>query len=374
VTFSLLLEYTPKYCRGYAVGMVWVSWYIGEALEVTLGYALEWGNDGKWRYLCAISSLPSWFLLFFWATNIIIIPESPRFLMISGQQRKGWDALQYAAEENQSILFRQKLIGATTNKDWVQATSREARGSITALLGPQLRVTTTLLWIIWFVAGYGFYGLMFLLPEFLREKMSLTAEHFGVLVSSAGACGGVICGALLSESLGRRPTFVVGFFFAGVFIMLINVNVDAMWLVVFAMVARFFTGVYEAVWYTYTPEVYPTSVRALGFGMCSFWGKVSGLVAPLVSTYVNEAAGPLATTAVTMCAFFTGAVAAMNLPVETKGRPLTDYVTEGERPVDEGTLQGVDPSDPSDPDAEDNPSFHGADSSEQAPFIVNETQ
>ena len=205
---------------------------------------------------------------------------------------------------NNSILFRQKLIGATTNKNWVQATSRENRGSFKSLLSPQLATTTMCLWTIWFVAGYGFYGLMFLLPEFLREQMSLTAEHFGVLVSSAGACGGVICGAMLSETLGRRPTFVLGFIFAGIFIMLINIEVregegwrgylgshvpplglpwpflasslmlpplgplpsprspslppgqvDAVWLVVFAMVARFFTGVYEAVWYTYTPEV-----------------------------------------------------------------------------------------------------------------------
>jgi len=154
--------------------------------------------------------------------------------------------------------------------------------------------------------------------------------------------------------------------------MLINVDVDAVWLVLFAMVARFFTGVYEAVWYTYTPEVYPTSVRALGFGMCSFYGKVSGLVAPFISTYVNESAGPMATTAITMCAFFIGAIAAMNLPIETKGRPLTDYVTETDNTPDEqiyeGTLRGE--------DVEENPAaaHHGtfADIShkeEEAPFI-----
>jgi len=292
---------------------------------------------------------------------------------MEGQQRRGWDALQEAAEQNQSILFRQKLIGATTNKDWVQATARETRGSIASLFSPQLKKTTILLWIIWFVAGYGFYGLMFILPEFLREQMSLTAEHFGVLVSSAGACGGVICGALLSESLGRRPTFVLGFFCSGIFIMLINVEVDAVWLVIFAMVARFFTGVYESVWYTYTPEVYPTSVRALGFGMCSFWAKVAGLVTPIISTYVDKSFGPMATTAITMLAFFVGAICAMNLPIETKGRPLTDYVTEGDN-VDEhaGTLEGRMPD--VDQDGHDTVTEvsdeNAAQESEQAPFIT----
>jgi hypothetical protein len=99
------------------------------------------------------------------------------------------------------------------------------------------------------------------------------------------------------------------------------------------------------------PEVYPTSVRSLGFGMCSFWSKVAGLLAPILSTYIDQAFGKLATTAVTSFAFiigppiegsrirggpdepntgrlFSGAIAAMNLPLETKGRPLTDYVAE----------------------------------------------
>ena len=74
---------------------------------------------------------------------------------------------------------------------------------------------------------------MFLLPPFFRKKMcvafrmihfalsltrlrSLSAEHFGVLVSSAGACGGVVTGAILSESVGRKPSFVIGFLFAAV--------------------------------------------------------------------------------------------------------------------------------------------------------------
>merc|ERR1712166_1133724 len=148
-----------------------------------------------------------------WMLNVIPVPESPRFLMISGQQRRGWDLLQHAAKMNGSILGRQKLINATTTKRWMVAMKmrENARGSLRALFSPQLRKTTILLWIIWFVAGYGFYGLMFLLPPFFRKKMSLSAEHFGVLVSSAGACGGVVTGAILSESVGRRPSFVIGF-------------------------------------------------------------------------------------------------------------------------------------------------------------------
>lgn len=34
VAIALLLEFTPSYCRGYASGLVWVGYYLGEVLEV----------------------------------------------------------------------------------------------------------------------------------------------------------------------------------------------------------------------------------------------------------------------------------------------------------------------------------------------------
>ena len=40
----------------------------------------------------------SWLLLMLWMLNVLPVPESPRFLMISGQQRRGWDLLQHAAK------------------------------------------------------------------------------------------------------------------------------------------------------------------------------------------------------------------------------------------------------------------------------------
>eukprot|EP00657_Telonema_sp_P-1_P010772 TRINITY_DN5359_c0_g1_i1.p1 TRINITY_DN5359_c0_g1~~TRINITY_DN5359_c0_g1_i1.p1 ORF type:complete len:229 (+),score=65.39 TRINITY_DN5359_c0_g1_i1:240-926(+) len=188
---------------------------------------------------------------------------------------------------------------------------------------------------------------MFLLPSFLRKKMSLSAEHFGVLVSSAGACGGVVTGALLSESLGRKPSFMIGFFFAGVFMLLINLDVGDVALIVIAMVCRFFTGIYEAVWYTYTPEAFPTSARSFAFGTCSSMAKFSGLLAPIVCQLFSDRLGSAANTMVVSLAFFTGAVCAYHLPVETKGRPLTDYTSlsmlhEGgnQSTVAVGSLQG----------------------------------
>jgi nitrate/nitrite transporter NarK len=41
--------------------------------------------------------------------------------------------------------------------------------------------------------------------------------------------------------------------------------------------------------YVYTPEVYPTSIRALGMGLASAVGRLGGIVTPFVAvTVLNE--------------------------------------------------------------------------------------
>jgi len=99
--------------------------------------------------------------------------------------------------------------------------------------------------------------------------------------------------------------------------MLLNINTGSHGILLIACGVRFFTGVYEAVWYTYTPEVnpaseryhamppdiasipridvskhccgvlcrqvYPTTVRAIGVGACATVAKLAGIVAPLIS-------------------------------------------------------------------------------------------
>merc|ERR1712216_667444 len=183
----------------------------------------------------------------------------------------GWDALSEAAAENHSVLFRQKLIRYTTNDIWVGATESQKRGSIMLLFEPSLRMTTMLLWVIWFVAGYGMYGILFLLPRFLRRRtdLSLGEEHWVMMLTAIGALFGVFAGAIISEVQGRKPAFIIGFAGAAICVMLLNANVPLGVTITFAAIVRFFTGLYEAVWYTYTPEVYPTSVRSIGVGTCA---------------------------------------------------------------------------------------------------------
>lgn len=46
-------------------------------------------------------------------------------------------------------------------------------------------------------------------------------------------------------------------------------------------------GVFQAA-YVYTPEVYPTSLRAVGVGSCSAMARLGAMVTPYVAQVINN--------------------------------------------------------------------------------------
>jgi len=343
VSIALLLEFTPSHCRGFASGLVWVGWYLGEALETLIGFLFHWGQDSYWQQVAVWTSLPPLLLLMAWGLKIVHIPESPRYLLVSGKQRRGWETLELAAMENKAVMYRHKLVGLTTSKNWISCVQEDRKASFMGLFTPTLLRTTLLLWWIWFVAGYGTYGLMFILPKFFSRKtsQSLTNEHLSMLLTSCGAMMGVLVGSWTSENWGRRPTFAMGFLGAGVSMLLLNSDSELEVVLLLAGTCRFFNGVYEAVWYTYTPEVYPTTIRSLGVGMCSAWAKVAGIASPFVANLLltcSEGEGrtgcgaTLRTTIVSAVAFLLASIAAVALPIETMGCALQDFADDTAKP------------------------------------------
>jgi putative MFS transporter len=89
----------------------------------------------------------------------------------------------------------------------------------------------------------------------------------------------------------------------------------------------FFTlGAWGAL-YAYTPEVYPTTLRATGMGATSGWTRISGAIAPTLGAALmgTSLVIPLTVYAVS---FVLGGVAAFLLPMETSQAPLKDTLQE----------------------------------------------
>jgi MFS family permease len=85
-------------------------------------------------------------------------------------------------------------------------------------------------------------------------------------------------------------------------------------------------GVFQAA-YVYTPEVYPTSLRAVGVGSCSAMARLGAMVTPYVAQVLLKSSISFATTIYTVAAIL-AAVACLILPFETTGKELTENVQQ----------------------------------------------
>jgi MFS family permease len=137
-----------------------------------------------WRWLLALSSLPSALLLFFYR----VTPESPRYLCLKGRTSDAISVLEKIARMNGTKLpsgvlvsdyqieLQEKSIpsedtlllssGRTENSTPKQIDSNIAGiSSLLVLLSPKLVRSTLLLWVVFFGNAFSYYGLVLLTSE-----------------------------------------------------------------------------------------------------------------------------------------------------------------------------------------------------------------
>ncbi|CAK9292285.1 unnamed protein product [Gordionus sp. m RMFG-2023] len=77
--------------------------------------------------------------------------------------------------------------------------------------------------------------------------------------------------------------------------------------------------------YVYTPEVYPTTIRALGIGTCSMMARVGAILTPFVAQVLLKTSVRSAIDIYAASSIIAG-ICSLLLPIETKGREMKDTV------------------------------------------------
>lgn len=91
----------------------------------------------------------------------------------------------------------------------------------------------------------------------------------------------------------------------------------------------FISGAFQCA-YVYTPEVYPTTLRAAGLGAASAMARLGAIVTPFVAQVLSGESLSLPI-GVYGTAALLGAIASISLPIETKGRKMTVCSCFGEK-------------------------------------------
>jgi putative MFS transporter len=272
-----------------------------------------------WQWMFVIGALPALIALpLRW-----LLPESPRWLASRGRFAEA-DKVLTKIEAKISKNGAVPLPPIPTNvPDVVPATTR-----FSALLqGIYLKRSLTV-WAIWFCSYSVIYGLSTWVPSIFRTVYHLTNQqsaNIGFINSIAGVFGALIAVGSI-DLIGRKPLFVAGQLLCAVplLILAFSQGLDVGSVQVLVIAAFFFITWLAISLSTYTAELYPTEMRALGCGVGNAWLRAASVLGPYMVGLILSRAGINSVFLMFGAFALVGGLVTLAFAVETRGRVLEE--------------------------------------------------
>lgn len=317
--FSLYAEFLPSENRGRNLVLLESFWAVGTITAAGLAWVLV--PSFGWRPLLASSALAA--LLVLWIRSKV--PESPRYLAVSGRTDEAREVLARVAAANGKPAPEGELVVGER---------RSGGSTVGRLWKPGLRRSTLMLWIAWFCVALAYYGLFTWLPTtFAEQGFSALRTYQTNFILALAQLPGYFSAAYLVERWGRRNTLGVYLLASGVFTFLFALASGTGWVLAAAIPMSFFSLGAWAALYAWTPEVYPTEIRATGMGWASGMARIAGILAPilggvLIGLAATSTGSLLNVLSLWAAAFAVGGAVVFFLGVETRNRALSDTVSD----------------------------------------------
>jgi MFS transporter, putative metabolite:H+ symporter len=270
-----------------------------------------------WQYMFLLGALPGLLALILRR----VIPESPRWLATRGRYAEAESAMK-RIEQAVETATGQPLIPAKPSIPVVQKPASPAD-----LFGQLYLRRTLVVWVIWFAAYFVNYGLSIWLPTVYRTVFKLPLEQslrYGLITQAAGLIGTFIC-ALAIDGVGRRLWFAISFAAAAIALAALAAYPapTAEQVLTCMTIAYFFISTINIGVYLYTPELYPTRVRALGVGTATAWLRFASILGPILVGRLIPSGLPAVFLAFAAAAGIAAVITGV-FAVETKGRVLEE--------------------------------------------------
>ncbi|MGX1461623.1 MFS transporter, putative metabolite:H+ symporter [Bacillus thuringiensis] len=280
VASTLVSESVEAHERGKIVVLLESFWAGGWLIAALISYFVipKYG----WEVAMVLSAVPALYALYLrWN-----LPDSPRFQKV---------------EKKPSVIENIKSV-------W----------------SGEYRKATIMLWILWFCVVFSYYGMFLWLPSVMVLKgFSLIKSFQYVLIMTLAQLPGYFTAAWFIERLGRKFVLVTYLIGTACSAYLFGVADSLTVLIVAGMLLSFFNlGAWGAL-YAYTPEQYPTVIRGTGAGMAAAFGRIGGILGPLLVGYLVASEASLSLIFTIFCgSILIGVFAVIILGQETKQREL----------------------------------------------------
>ncbi|XP_061193561.1 synaptic vesicle glycoprotein 2C-like [Saccostrea echinata] len=185
VIFSYFTEFQPKDKRGRMISALATFWMFGNiiaaglawsVIPLDIGYTSPSFKYNSWRIFVALCTIPSLSSAVFF----IFMPESPKFLLTVGQDKKALAILKLIHKKNNPISSTYRVTTVVLDRDYKPVHNSSHSTGCTAgmsknlqnlmstskeLFKPPLLRLSIIMIIINFSLSFGYYGLWMWFPE-----------------------------------------------------------------------------------------------------------------------------------------------------------------------------------------------------------------
>eukprot|EP00938_MAST-03A_sp_MAST-3A-sp1_P000042 g42.t1 len=342
VAMTMLSEFLPKSYRAVGIMCVGMLWSVGAILEAFLAWIIMPNiedPDMNWRVLLVVSSAPLLLLLFLSP----YVPESPRWDVENGNMESAMRTLSKAAMINGTSLPPGKLVKSKkkgNDSDDHEKTSRTAWRLL------RLSEFQRLL-ALWCCVCVVYYGVVLLstginslentgdrCPKFNGRGSNdtdttssacsgtlSTSDYRDAFVDSIAELPGLFVMIFFLDIYGRRRTIMVASLICSVFFFALLPCLNREFEQSALFLARMLiAGIFQCI-FVYTPELFPTNIRATALGMCSSFARIGGMSTPIFAVVLLDANDSIALLCYALFCILSG-VLMFSLPFETLGAPM----------------------------------------------------
>lgn len=326
VTFVLMTELIGPSKRALLGTLFPGVFALGIGLHAALAYFIP-----DWRhYTIATAALSALFV-----PLALLLPESPRWLLLHGQRPQAREVLLDIAVRN----GRAHCLPRTWD---LQEPKVHHKGSnpMALFTSSTLRIRTLIQILLWLVNGITYYALTMAASSLGGDLYMSTA------LSGMIEIPGYLLSAVLLSYVGRRHSLCAVMLVGSVASVALQFSGHFHYSTavrdVVSLSAKMCISMSFAIIYVYSAELMPTIVRNVGMGIVSVAARIGGIISPFVSLLDNLIPG-LQFTVLGIIMLVSG-LSALALP-ETGGQHLPETIEEIEdedkRPLLSPTASGV---------------------------------
>ena len=238
-----------------------------------------------WTSIFILGGIPGLLITFLVAR----LPESPRWLISKGRLREA-EAIVEQIEASTS-----RRAPAATTSTTASTASLMQKGKWTELLSNNYRGRTLIVWMLWASAFFIANGLNNWMPSLYNTvyHLSLRQSLRAASMTNVAQVAVLLVCAFSIDRIGRRNWTVAAFVLGGGMLALLGIlgAQKVLSVMILGTLGYGIIGSINAVLYLYTPEIYPTRMRAIGTGLATSWLRIASAVGPALVGFMVDAKG-----------------------------------------------------------------------------------